>query len=368
MAAMTTPTIGVDLDVVDCDVHPNVERGLHSVYPYMTEAWRQRFLRKRSHQLGTQITVKFNHPNGTIQRDDARPPSGRPAASDPAFMVDDLLDRYRIGTAILNSLQATSLCAVLAGADESVVLASAFNDYFVDTWLTREPRFRLAITVPPQDVAAAVAEIERLGDRTDVAAVALPMIDALLGDRRWWPIYEAARLRGLPILVHGSGTEGVVQGAPRLAGGIADSYIERYLGMTQLAEAQIANLVFSGTLERFRDLKFVFVEFGFIWLVPLLWRMDRAWRQLRYEVPWVKRSPIDYVHAQCRFTTQPMDEPSNPRELETMIGLVGTDHLCFASDYPHWDNEMPGQVLRSLPPAVQRRVFRDNARETFRIS
>ena len=34
--------------VVDCDVHPYVKDGIKSVFPYMPEAWQQRFTRKRA--------------------------------------------------------------------------------------------------------------------------------------------------------------------------------------------------------------------------------------------------------------------------------------------------------------------------------
>ena len=102
--------------------------------------------------------------------------------------------------------------------------------------------------------------------------------------------------------------------------------------------------------------------------MTLLWRMDRMWRNLRYEVPWVKRSPIEYVHEQCRFTTQPLDEPEQPAHLDLMIGLLGEDQLCFSSDYPHWDNEMPGQVLGRLSADARAKIFGGNARRTFRLS
>jgi hypothetical protein len=366
-AATGTGGRDAPLAVVDCDVHPAVQRGVQGLYEYMPDAWRQRFIRKRAHHLGAQLSVKFNHPNGAIQREDARPPGGLVPGSDPTFVVDDLLERHGVGVAVLNSLHAASICAALANADESIVFASAFNSYFVDRWLARDQRFSLAIAVPSQDPEAAAAEVERLGAHPQVAAVAVPLLNVPLGDRRWYPIYRAASRWNLPILVHGSGAEGVFQGAPAFAGGSVETYLERYLAMTQIAEANIASLVFSGTFERFQALKFVFVEFGFLWLLPLLWRMDRAWRQLRHEVPWTRRSPIDYVHEHCRFTTQPMDEPADPRELDALMGMLGCDVLCFSSDYPHWDNEMPGQVLTRLPGDVKRRVFAENARQTFRL-
>jgi predicted TIM-barrel fold metal-dependent hydrolase len=359
---------GGEPDIVDCDVHPTVDRGIQTVYAYMPEAWRQRFVRKRCHQIGLQLSIKFTHPNGGIQREDARPPSGRLIASDPAFVATDLMDAHRIGAAVLNSIQSCALCTVLSSVEESIVFAAAFNDFFIDKWLSADSRYRLAIAVPSQDPCAAVAEIERVGKHPQVVAVALPMLNVLLGDRRWWPIYEAARRAELPILLHGSGTEGIFTGAPGLAGGLMDSYVERYLAMTHVAEANIANLIFSGTFEKFSGLKFVFVEFGFLWLLPLMWRMDRAWRHLRHGCPWVKRSPIDYVYEQCRFSTQPMDEPADTDDLDRLVSMIGYDPLCFSSDYPHWDNEMPAHLIGRLPASARRKVFHDNAMQTFRMN
>jgi predicted TIM-barrel fold metal-dependent hydrolase len=354
--------------IIDCDVHPSVERGLQGVFPYLPEAWRQRLSRKRAQQFGFQYTIRCSHPNGTIQREDARPSTGKPIASDPAFVLTDLADRAGISTLVLNSLEAGALAVGLANIDESIVLASAFNDYLIERWLSLDRRFTLAMTVPSQDPVAAAAEIARIGAHPQVVAVSVPPLATPLGHRRWWPIFEAAQAHQLPIYVHGTGTESIFAGAPQLAAGVPDSYIERYVGMSQVAEANITSLVFNGTFEKFPALQFLFVEFGFLWVLPLVWRMDRAWRHLRREVPWVKKSPVDYVRERCRFSTQPMDEPSDGRMLDGLLQLIGCEHLCFSTDYPHWDNEMPDQVLQTLAHDARERVFGGNARATLRLS
>ena len=50
-----------------------------------------------------------------------------------------------------------------------------------------------------------------------------------------------------------------------------------------------------------------------------------------------------------------------------MIELMGYDNLCFSTDYPHWDNDMPGQTLRSLSADRRRKIFCDNALEALRM-
>jgi predicted TIM-barrel fold metal-dependent hydrolase len=82
----------------------------------------------------------------------------------------------------------------------------------------------------------------------------------------------------------------------------------------------------------------------------------------------VKRSPIDYLHDHVRFTTQPLDEPHDPRDLDKLVELMGVDLLCFSTDYPHWDNDMPEDSLRSLSPGDRSKIFYDNARSTLRWS
>jgi predicted TIM-barrel fold metal-dependent hydrolase len=356
-----------ELKVIDCDVHPYLKTGFKDLYPYMADPWRLRFERKRAHAGAEARPLKYAHPNGAVVRDDSRPPCGGGGGSDPGFMLTDLLDKNGVDAVILNSLQSGAHASALAGPDESVAICAAFNDYFIDTWLSMDDRFKYAISVPSQDPLQAAAEIRRIGRHSQVVSVSLPLLNILMGNRYYWPIYEAAQEVDLPILVHVTGPDSIFYGTPISAGGIPESYVERYVTLFQAGESSVNSLVFSGTLDRFPRLKFIFVEYGFMWLLPLLWRMDKTWRALRNEVPWVKKSPIEYVHDQMRFTTQPLDEPEDPKDVDKLIGLLGFDQIMFSTDYPHWDNDMPGQVLRGLPMNERKKIFHENALQAFRL-
>jgi predicted TIM-barrel fold metal-dependent hydrolase len=353
--------------IIDCDVHPYVKGGMESVFPYMPKAWKERFVRKRANVGAESRALKYLHPNGSAVRSDAAPPSGGPAGSDADYLIKDLLDGHGIDAAILNCLQTATICAALGSIDESVVLASAFNDFFADQWLPKDKRLKFAIAVPSQDPEAAAAEIHRFRDNPQVVAISLPLMNILLGNKRWWPIYAAAQEVGRPILLHVSGTEGSYHGAPMSAGGVPDSYAERYVTLSQAGEANVNSLIFSGTLEKFPDLNFAVVEYGFLWVLPLSMRMDRIWRQLRHETPWVRKSPIDYLHERFKFATQQIEEPRSPKDMETLISMLGADLLCFSTDYPHWDNDMPLASLRQLSPDARRMIFSENAAKLFRL-
>ena len=120
-----------------------------------------------------------------------------------------------------------------------------------------------------------------------------------------------------------------------------------------------------GVFERFAKLKLVLVEGGFAWLPGVIWRLDKNWRSVRDEVPWVKRPPSEYVWERVRFTTQPLVEPSRA-DLLAMCGMIHAERtLLFSSDYPHWDFDDPLTALESLPAEMRQRIVVENAIETY---
>ena len=368
-APADTATRRADTGLIDCDVHPIVPGGMQDLMRYMPRAWNERFARKGAVLQGTSgVPLRFAHPNGSVPRIDARGPKGGVAGSDPHYLIADLLDANGVDIAVLNCIQAGAVCSALSQVEESIVLATAYNDYFLQEWLPLDSRLRYAPTVPSQDPQAAAAEIRRVGRHGQVTAISLPLVNVQMGNRYYWPIYAAAEEMALPIYLHVTGIESLIAGTPAITAGSFDSYIDRYLAMPQLAESSVRNLVFSGTFERFPRLNFLFAEFGFLWTLPLVWRMDRIWRSLRHDVPWVKQPPSETVRQRCFFTTQPVDEPDDPRALEQLLSLFSHDNLCFSSDYPHWDNDMPGATLRFLSPESRRKIFSENAKQVLRLA
>jgi hypothetical protein len=106
------------LRIFDCDVHPVPKEGLASLTPYLPKAWKERFDRKQAIHDGLNVPIRFRHPNGSVVRQDARTPDGGPAASSPEFL--------------LNCFDAGGLLSAQTSTEESIVLAAAFNDYFIE--------------------------------------------------------------------------------------------------------------------------------------------------------------------------------------------------------------------------------------------
>ena len=123
-----------------------------------------------------------------------------------------------------------------------------------------------------------------------------------------------------------------------------------HTGMTTIAQAHVISLISEGVLERFPSLKFVFQEMGYAWLPSVMWRLDKEWRSLRSEVPWLKRPPSEYITDHIRLTSQPIEEPpSAAQHLQLLEMMQAEKTLLFASDYPHWDFDNPRHVLQEAP-------------------
>ncbi|TAK68920.1 MAG: amidohydrolase [Actinomycetota bacterium] len=354
--------------LVDADLHIHTVHGFKDIYPYLPTAWRRRFELKRADTSMNPSTLKIKHPTDNAIRVDAAAYPGAMPASDPEFTKTDYLERYHVDFAVATSLEAAAFAVALAGPDEAAVLCSGFNDYFLEHWCEYDSRYRYALCVSVQDPIQAAAEIRRVGGHRGVAAVYMPLQNILIGNRHHYPIYEAAQEQGLPILLHLSGTEGAYQGSVEACGGIVENYSERRAGYGIIGWSNLNNLTFSTTFQRFPELRFAFIEFGFSWLMAALWRLDTTWQQLRIEVPWLTEPPTELLLRHVRFGTQPIDEPRVASDLYTLLSMMGTDWLMFTTDYPHWDGDEPETVLRRLAGDQLRQVMRANGEWMFRLS
>ena len=306
----------------------------------------------------------FTNPAGVL-RGDAASPDGAAPGADPAHTARQLLDGCGIDRAVLIGGEVLGLGA-LPDPDNAALIARAYNDWLAATWLSADPRYRGTITVGARDPQQAAAEIRRCAADARFVAVLLPMTDVLLGERHFYPVYEAAAEAGLPVTLHPNSGEGIFRTAPSWAGGSPTYYVEWHTGLSQVFAANLVSLVCHGVFERFPALKVVVTEGGLGWLPDVMWRLDKNVRGLRDEVPWLRSLPSESIVEHVRFTTQPLPEPARRAHLHTLCEIVHAERtLMFSSDYPHWDFDDPRHALASLPAGVQARVRAENAVETY---
>lgn len=343
--------VRVAKQLVDCDIH-NYLPSPEALNQYLPERWRSHYqlFGIRSPNYAAFFPTR---PRAMAARSDAWPPHG-PPGSDLDFLREQHLDAWGITAAVLNPIEQIFMGSEFepyAGA-----LTSAVNQHTLEKWLDKEPRLYGSICVPYEDPDKSVAEIRRLGNDPRFLQVLVTLrTRELLGNRRYWPIYEAAVEHDLPVAVHVGGISGnAITGA-----GFPSYYFEDHGGYPQACQAQVISLVCGGVFEAFPALRWVLQECGFAWVPSLCWRLDRAWKLLRDEIPELQRPPSEYVREHFWYTTQPIEEPERPGQfsqlLEQLDAMGIADRLLFSSDYPHWDFDAPNRAL----PREMSRELRD---------
>jgi len=357
VAEYARPASWPDVPLVDTDVHIT-PRSITSLFPYLAARWRDYIRESGVHGLESDLYP----PRSPLSAIPGAQPADGPPASDPDLLRTQLLDPWRLHVAVTHCIYGID---GIHNPDWAVAMASAVNDWQHAEWLAVDPRLRGSVVVANQDPAMAAAEIDRVGDRPEFVQVLMPArTRAPLGTRAFWPIYEAAEGHGLALAVYAGGAGGV----PITPVGSPSYYLEEYIGLAQAFQAQVVSMVCEGVPVRFPRLSIVLVESGFTWLPPLMWRLDKNWKGLRREVPWVDRLPSEIIRDSLRLTAQPLDAPDDePARLREVLDRLGSDRmLMFATDYPHRQFDDPAHTAPAgLSPDSLRRFLGGNALATY---
>lgn len=220
----------------------------------------------------------------------------------------------------------------------AVALCRAYNNWLFD-YCRANPRRLLGVgVIPVQDLKAAVEETRRVVFELGFKGVFVrpnPVKGRTLDNPLYDPLYKVIQELGIPLMIHeGSGAYLPTAGVDRFAGSWFFTHTISHPFEQMLA---CLNLIGKGVLEKFPQLKVVFLESGAGWLPYWLWRMDEHFEILPFQVPWLKMKPSEYFRRQCYISCE-VDEDN----LGDTVRAVGEDRILFASDYPHWDAVFPG--------------------------
>jgi uncharacterized protein len=189
----------------------------------------------------------------------------------------------------------------------------------------------------------------------------------------WEPFWEACAEHSQAVNFHIGASESsmswygtspwpTLDGERKLAIGSAMMYLSN--------AKTLANLIFSGVLERFPDVKFVSVESGIGWIPFFLESLDyQLYESSPTVVGELSMLPSEYFKRQvygCFWFEH--------RMLEPVIEALGATQVLFETDFPHPTCLYPdplasvADALEGLGDDVKRMVLQDNAAGLYRVA
>ncbi|MER9294808.1 amidohydrolase family protein, partial [Mesorhizobium sp. M0510] len=332
--------------------------GLH---PYLSKRWRDHL--DQYGELGFYPSTAGSYDSyiPLSCRRDAWPSEG-PPGSDLALMRKQHLDPNNVVFGVLEPMIGQGNGG--RNLDLSNALSTALNDWQIAEFVEPEDRLRASVVVVPDDAVSAVAEIEKRAlDARFVQVQIFAGTTEPLGHRRYRPILEAAAHHGFPIGMHVGGRLGA-----GTASGWPSYYCEYHLDNTFAAQTQIISLILDGVFDQLPSLKVIIIENGCAWSIGLGQRLDMLWQRMGSEVASLKHPPSHYLRQNFYFSTQPVEEPDNPEDLNYLFEQIGWDRLLYASDYPHWDFDDPRYAFKArISEEHKALLFRENAKNVYRI-
>ncbi|HXB70977.1 MAG TPA: amidohydrolase family protein [Candidatus Acidoferrales bacterium] len=231
--------------------------------------------------------------------------------------------------------------------------AGLVNDCFAAVIQSKRGRFTALATLPLNDPAASVKELERACRQLGLAgAMLFSNVNGVgLNDPRFWPLYEVANDLGALLYIHPTNPLGVEA--------MTDFWLMPLVGFLMDTTLAAAKIVFSGIPERFPRIRWALCHLG--GAIPYLAeRLDRgfeAFSECRAHIP---RPPSEYLE-QFYYDTVNFDRAA----VHLAIGFAGVDHILAGSDYPHQIGSIPRmlETVRGLELAETEKaaIFGGNA-------
>jgi predicted TIM-barrel fold metal-dependent hydrolase len=178
-------------------------------------------------------------------------------------------------------------------------------------------------------------------------------------------VWRALEERNLTLIFHGAYAWGEDQSMS-----LCNKFIAVHaLGFVWFNAIHMTNWLCNGLPERFPKLKVCWIESGLAWVPFLMQRLDNEWMMRSSEVPLLKRKPSDYMR-EMFYSSQPMEMVNNREALEQTFKMINADtQLMYASDYPHWDMDLPSTIfdLPFVTEQAKRNILGGNAKRAFNL-
>lgn len=248
--------------------------------------------------------------------------------------------------------------------DMEVLLSRAYNRWMVEKLLKADSRIKSLLFLPVSEPDAALRMVEEFAGEPGVIGFMVTSVrDKPLHINPYMKLYAALEERRMPLAFHG----GYSWQNPSM------TQFHRFIGVHALGfvfwnMAHLTNWVLNGLPERFPNLKVMWMESGLAWVPFLMQRLDNEYMMRTSEAPLLKRLPSEYIR-EMYFSSQPL-ERRNLKALEgTMEMMDAENRLLYASDWPHWDFDLPSTIfdLPFLSGRAKRNILGETALKLFNL-
>jgi predicted TIM-barrel fold metal-dependent hydrolase len=216
-------------------------------------------------------------------------------------------------------------------------LGDAYNRWLGDV-LCGQERLKWVGVVNLDDGPASVRQVK---EAKKLGAVGMMILgtagDRLLDDPSLLPFYEALAQEALPLAVH------VGWACPSLNNLYSHIYPSGVIAFSMPVLMGLVSLMSGGILDRFPNLRVVFLEAGCLWVHFILERLHHRYQHsaknlanvVSRTAPIQKLEPMEYVKRGSLYFSTEVEDALLPQVLD----LVGDGQIVFGSDMPHGDRE-----------------------------
>jgi predicted TIM-barrel fold metal-dependent hydrolase len=359
-----------DMLIVDVDAHHYENECMDDILPFIeNDVIRQLALASRAKGRGSLVpnmAVGFQDMGGRITRYPLR--SSEKTEKGGKMRDVQLGHRWMDAMSVdYSCLFPTLMLAIGLHPDSEmeVELCWAYNRWLTEKAIPEsDGRFYSMLSLPLSEPDAAMRQIETFAGRKGVAGF---MITSVRGQpvhhNRHMKVYRALEERGLPLSFHSAinPTEPVFKSLNRFAA-------VHGLGFPFYNILHVTNWVTNGIGERFPKLPVIWIEGGLAWVPFLMQRLDHEFMLRPSEFPLLKKKPSDYMR-DMYYASQPM-ETVDKEALECTFRMINAEtQLLYASDYPHWDFDLPSSIydLPFLSEKAKHNILGGTAARLFKL-
>ena len=244
-------------------------------------------------------------------------------------------------------------------------ISYAYDRWFAERFCTEDPRIKFFPYLPFRDPEMSMRIVHEFADKPGVVGFLVTSIRFdPVHDNKYMELYAAIQETGLPIAFHAGPTWDSDQWVKTM-----NRFISVHaLTFVHCNMVHMTNWIINGLPERFPSLKTIWIESGLAWVPFMMQRLDHEYLKRTNEAPLLRRLPSDYMR-EMYFTSQPMEQDNLELLESTFTAINAETQLLYASDWPHWDFDLPSSIfdLPFLSDQAKRNILGENARKLFNL-